>query len=237
MTSIYDAELLLVDDNPDLLRLLCEQLSGAGYHHIRTAATCAAARAAFDAAPPHLMVLDINLPDGDGFSLFRALRAKADVPALFLSARDADADRLFGLGLGADDYLTKPFLMQELLLRMQHILQRTYRAVLGRARTLPLGDCTVDLQDAAVQRADGTTLPLTATERALLQKLADNRGHIVTYDALCEAVWGADYYGYENSLNVHIRHLREKIEAEPGRPRWLTTVRGIGYRLTGEGGK
>ena len=158
-------------------------------------------------------------------------------PALFLSARDADADRLFGLGLGADDYLTKPFLMQELLLRMQHILQRTYRAVLGRARTLPLGDCTVDLQDAAVQRADGTTLPLTATERALLQKLADNRGHIVTYDALCEAVWGADYYGYENSLNVHIRHLREKIEAEPGRPRWLTTVRGIGYRLTGEGGK
>lgn len=93
------------------------------------------------------------------------------------------------------------------------------------------------MQDAAVQRADGTTLPLTATERALLQKLADNRGHIVTYDALCEAVWGADYYGYENSLNVHIRHLREKIEAEPGRPRWLTTVRGIGYRLTGEGGK
>ena len=101
MTSIYDAELLLVDDNPDLLRLLCEQLSGAGYHHIRTAATCAAARAAFDAAPPHLMVLDINLPDGDGFSLFRALRARADVPALFLSARDADADRLFGLGLSA----------------------------------------------------------------------------------------------------------------------------------------
>ena len=95
----------------------------------------------------------------------------------------------------------------------------------------------MDLQDAAVQRADGTTLPLTATERALLQKLADNRGHIVTYDALCEAVWGADYYGYENSLNVHIRHLREKIEAEPGHPRWLTTVRGIGYRLTGEGGK
>ena len=77
MTSIYDAELLLVDDNPDLLRLLCEQLSGAGYHHIRTAATCAAARAAFDAAPPHLMVLDINMPDGDGFSLFRALRAKS----------------------------------------------------------------------------------------------------------------------------------------------------------------
>ena len=237
MTTIYDAEILLVDDNPDLLTLITDNLHTAGYKTVRTAESCAAARAAFAAHRPALMILDINLPDGDGFGLFRALHEGNEVPALFLSARDADADRLFGLGLGADDYLTKPFLMQELLLRMQHILQRTYRAVLGRARTLPLGDCTVDLQYAAVQRADGTTLPLTATERALLQKLADNRGHIVTYDALCEAVWGADYYGYENSLNVHIRHLREKIEAEPGRPRWLTTVRGIGYRLTGEGGK
>lgn len=203
MTSIYDAELLLVDDNPDLLRLLCEQLSGAGYHHIRTAATCAAARAAFDAAPPHLMVLDINLPDGDGFSLFRALRARADVPALFLSARDADADRLFGLARGASQQLT-------------------------------LGDRIVQLNDALVQLPDGSALPLTATELALLRKLAENRGHIVTYDALCEAVWGADYYGCENSLNVHIRHLREKLEPLPGRPQFLRTVRGIGYKLAGE---
>ena len=118
MNTIYDAKLLLVDDNPDLLRLLCEQLTSAGYRSIRTAANCAAAKAAFEAETPELMVLDINLPDGDGFSLFRALRGRADVPALFLSARDADADRLFGLGLGADDYLTKPFLMQELLLRV-----------------------------------------------------------------------------------------------------------------------
>lgn len=180
MDTIYDAKILLVDDNAELLALLCEQLRGAGYGHIRTAQSCAAARACFAAEQPELMILDINLPDGDGFSLFRALRAKADVPALFLSARDADADRLFGLGLGADDYLTKPFLMQELLLR----------------------------------------------------KLAENRGHIVTYDALCAAVWGADYYGYENSLGVHIRHLREKLEAEPGAPQFLRTVRGIGYKLT-----
>lgn len=180
MDTIYDAKLLIVDDNAELLALLCEQLRGAGYGHIRTAQSCAAARTCFGAEQPELMILDINLPDGDGFSLFRALRAKADVPALFLSARDADADRLFGLGLGADDYLTKPFLMQELLLR----------------------------------------------------KLAENRGHIVTYDALCAAVWGADYYGYENSLGVHIRHLREKLEAEPGAPQFLRTVRGIGYKLT-----
>lgn len=210
MDTIYDAKLLIVDDNAELLALLCEQLRGAGYGHIRTAQSCAAARACFAAEQPELMILDINLPDGDGFSLFRALRAKADVPALFLSARDADADRLFGLGLGADDYLTKPFLMQELLLRER----------------------CVDLNDAIVTLPEGKTLTLTATELALLRKLAENRGHIVTYDALCAAVWGADYYGYENSLGVHIRHLREKLEAEPGAPQFLRTVRGIGYKLT-----
>lgn len=174
MNTIYDAKILIVDDNADLLALLCEQLRGAGYGKIRTAQSCGGARAAFAAGQPELMILDINLPDGDGFSLFRALRAKADVPALFLSARDADADRLFGLAL-------------------------------------------------------------TATELALLRKLAENRGHIVTYDAICDAVWGADYYGYENSLGVHIRHLREKLETEPGAPRFLRTVRGIGYKLTKEG--
>ena len=181
MNSIYEVRILIVDDNKDLLHLLCEQLSGAGYRHIQTAANCAAAKKLFAAEIPELMILDINLPDGDGFSLFRALHAKADVPALFLSARDADADRLFGLGLGADDYLTKPFLMQE-----------------------------------------------------LLRKLADNRGHIVTYDSLCSAVWGADYYGYENSLGVHIRHLRQKLEQDPNQPRCLLTVRGIGYKLVKE---
>ena len=236
MQTIYEVSILLVDDNPDLLALVSDSLRTAGYTRIRAAATCADARALFAAAPPELMILDINLPDGDGFTLLRQLHAAADVPALFLSARDADADRLLGLGLGADDYLTKPFLMQELLLRVQRILQRVYRAELRRAAPaeLILGPCCVNLADAAVYRPGSATLPLTATERALLQKLADNRGHIVTYDALCEAVWGADYYGYENSLNVHIRHLREKIEENASRPQWLLTVRGIGYKLAGE---
>lgn len=120
MTTIYDAAILLVDDNPDLLTLVTDNLRTAGYKSVCTAADCAAARAAFAAHRPDLMILDINLPDGDGFGLLRTLRTESDVPALFLSARDADADRLFGLGLGADDYLTKPFLMQELLLRLPH---------------------------------------------------------------------------------------------------------------------
>ena len=150
MRTIYDAKLLLVDDTPELLNLLCEHLRAAGYQSIATAENCASAREAFERQRPELMILDINLPDGDGFALFRQLRARADIPALFLSARDADADRLFGLGLGADDYLTKPFLMQELLLRVQHILQRAYRAELqrGDAGILKMGDRTEELSDA-----------------------------------------------------------------------------------------
>ena len=236
MTTIYDASILLVDDNPDLLTLVTDNLRTAGYKSVCTAADCAAARAAFAAHRPDLMILDINLPDGDGFSLFREIRGRSDIPILFLSARDADSDRLFGLGLGADDYMTKPFLMQELLLRISGILRRAYRGQLQRETALRLGERTVDLSDATVSSAGGT-VTLTATERAILQKLLDNRGHIVTYDALCEAVWGSDYYGCENSLNVHIRHLREKVEEQPSQPVWILTARGLGYKLAKEGTK
>ena len=228
MQDIFAARVLLVDDQPELLALVSGSLRQAGYRTVDTAAGCAEARACFAAHRPDVMILDINLPDGDGFSLFQELHRQADIPALFLSARDADADRLFGLGLGADDYLTKPFLTQELLLRLQGILRRAYR--LPGQRTVQIGPCVVRLGDAAAELA-GRTAALTATELTLLQKLADNRGHIVTFDALCQAVWGDGYYGYENALGVHIRHLREKVEVEPSRPRYLVTVRGLGYRL------
>lgn len=131
MQTIYDAKILIVDDNQDLLNLVTTALRSTGYNQLTACTGCAAAQAAFAANRPDLMILDINLPDGDGFTLFRTLHSMADIPALFLSARDADADRLFGLGLGADDYLTKPFLTQELLLRIQRILQRCFGANCG----------------------------------------------------------------------------------------------------------
>ena len=233
MHRIQDAHILLVDDHQALLALIVRALTEAGYVHLTMAETAAQAREVFARTTPDCVVLDINLPDGDGFSLFGEFRARSDVPVLFLSARDADADRLYGLGLGADDYLTKPFLTKELLLRIATILRRTYRAVPACEAPLRLGKITVDLADACVLRPSGR-LALTATERTLLLRLCENRGRIVTYDALCEAVWGAGYYGYENSLNVHIRHLREKIEADPSHPRFLVTARGLGYRLMKE---
>ena len=233
MQTIQDAKILIVDDSPELRNLLKEELNSAGYHHLSSADSVKAARQAIAEEMPELVILDINLPDGDGFSLFREIRAHSDVPILFLSARDADSDRLFGLGLGADEYMTKPFLMQELLLRVSGSLRRVYRGQLRWETVIRLGQCTVDFGDATVTNPGGT-VSLTATERTILQKLLDNRGRIVTYDALCEAVWGGDCYGYENSLNVHIRHLREKVEAQPSQPKWILTARGLGYRLAKE---
>lgn len=231
MDAVTDARVLLVDDSEELLSLLTAALSEVGFSRVDAAGSCKEARELFARTPPDLMVLDVNLPDGDGFSLLTELRARADVPALFLSARDADADRLFGLGLGADDYLTKPFLTRELILRMRGILRRAYRP--GRPERLTLGETRVDLRDALIVSPRGEAA-LTATELALLVKLAEERGHIVTFDALCERVWGAGYYGFENALNVHMRHLREKIEENPSKPRWIVTARGLGYKLSRE---
>ena len=233
MRKIEEARILLVDDNYELLELLRATLSNSGYTFISTALSVTATRKRLQEDTPELIVLDINLPDGDGFSLFREIRRQSEVPILFLSARDADHDRLYGLGLGADDYLTKPFLMQELLLRIQVILRRFYRSELRQTAIFSLDSSRINLQDATVTR-HGVTVSLTAMELSLLRKLYETRGHIVTFDALCEAAWGDNYYGYENALNVHIRHLREKIEENPSRPRWLLTVRGLGYKLREE---
>ena len=211
--------ILIVDDEAALQNMVKEILTQAGYE-TTSALTCAQALEQFRAAAPDAVLLDVNLPDGDGFSLF-------------LSARDEDADRLQGLGLGADDYITKPFLPQELLLRLHAVLRRVYRE---EAQTARLGDAEIDWGKCAVRR-NGAETALTAKEFALLRKLWDARGNIVTIDTLCAALWDGPLVGYENTLMVHIRRLREKIEADPSRPKYLLTVRGLGYRLSREGTK
>ena len=236
MEHLYEARILLVDDNPDILDMLKSILSRRGFRNIRAAGDCREARAAFGAFEPELMVLDIMLPDGDGFSLMRDFRLSSDAPVLFLSAKDEDNDRLLGLGLGADDYITKPFLPDELVLRLTAILKRTYFSSFRKKKegaVLRLGDRTVRLESGMVSTPDGE-VALTAKELALQKKLGENRGNIVTFDALSDAVWGENYYGYENTLMVHIRRLREKIEKNPSAPVWLVTVRGLGYRLAKE---
>ncbi len=233
MEHFYEPRFLLVDDNQDILDMLKNILTRRGFLSVRTALDCAHARTLFLEYQPQLVVLDIMLPDGDGFSLMRDFRLSSEAPVLFLSAKDEDNDKLLGLGLGADDYITKPFLPDELILRLTAILKRTYFSSFhaeSEDTRLVLGSRTVYLERGIVTTSDGE-LPLTAKELALLKKLRENRGNIVTFDALSDAVWGENYYGYENTLMVHIRRLREKIEENPSSPVWLLTVRGLGYKL------
>ena len=231
--EVHQARLLIVDDEPELRRMLLSILRGDGYADVHEAATAAEALAKARQLRPDAVILDVMLPDGDGFSLLRELRAFTQAPVLFLSARDEDEARLRGLGLGADDYITKPFLPQELLLRLHAVLRRVYRE---EAQTARLGDVEIDWGKSAVCR-NGVETALTAKEFTLLKKLWDARGNIVTIDALCAALWDGPLVGYENTLMVHIRRLREKIEADPSHPNYLLTVRGLGYRLSREGTK
>lgn len=235
MTDVLDCKILIVDDAPELRGMVSGILRREGFVQIVSAADCKEARRLFSQEKPDAVILDVSLPDGDGFFLMREFRADSDVPVLFLSARDADEDRLLGLGLGADDYITKPFLPRELTLRLRAVLTRAYFPVVLRRAQKPvfrLGETQIDFNSGAVvSKADRHTL--TAKEFALLEKLYENRGNIVTGDSLCRAAWGDDLYGYENTLMVHMRRLREKIEPEPSVPRYLITVRGLGYKLTG----
>lgn len=220
-------KILLVDDEPELLRLVESILTQDGYTQIRTAGTKRAALALCREWEPELAVLDVMLPDGDGYELLRELRTFSDIPALFLTARGEDEDKFQGLGLGADDYLVKPFLPRELLLRLGVILRRCYK---NDSPLVRLASCQIDFERALVIK-EQESLALTAKEYEILAALTRNAGRIVTIDQLCEAAWGDNPFGYENSLMAHIRRIREKIEENPSRPRSLLTVRGLGYKL------
>ncbi len=245
--DLHEYKIMVVDDEPALRKMVGEFLVGAGFMYVVYAGSCREAKEVCGREHPHLILLDVMLPDGDGFTLLQDLHRQSDVPVLFLSARDEDEDRLRGLGMGADDYITKPFLPKELILRVLAVLKRVYRIrdTSDKGRQILLGDIRVDLESGVVyrsnadgQRSDGSEpggkpeeVTLTAKEYAIVEKLAANRGKIVTIDALCEAVWQEGNYGYENTLIVHIRRLREKIEKDPSHPRHLLTVRGLGYKL------
>ena len=224
---LQDKKLLLVDDEPELLKMVTSILSDDGFRNIVTADSVKEGISAVQSEKPDLAVLDVMLPDGDGFSLMQQIREFSDVPVMFLTAKDEAEDKLAGLGLGADDYIAKPFLPQELLYRIYAVLRRCYKE---DTPLINLDSCTIDFSRAEVRKA-GKIIPLTAMEHIFLETLARNEGRIVTVDTLCEALWGDNPFGYENSLNAHVRRIREKIETDPSKPVSLITVKGLGYKL------
>lgn len=233
--STLSLPLLVVDDAPEIRALVRAVLEDAGYTDVAFASCASEALDSFEERKPAFALLDVMLPDGDGFALARTMRqADPSLPLMFLTAKDRPEDRVSGLVLGADDYLVKPFLTQELLLRISAILRRCYPAD-AASQTLVLDACTVDLDNAEVHRLDGSTVTLTAKEKTLLETLAHNAGRIVTMDSLKEALWGPASFGCENSLMTHVRRLREKIESNPSKPASLVTAKGIGYRLNVRG--
>jgi two-component system KDP operon response regulator KdpE len=217
---------LVVDDEPQILRALLTNLRGAGYD-VATAATAAQALTEAAIRPPDAVVLDLLLPDGSGRDVCRELRTWLAAPILVLSALGEEREKVEALDAGADDYVTKPFGMDELLARLRALLRRTAPP---SGPVLELGGLSVDLEKRLVLRR-GEPVQLTPTEFELLALFARNPGKLLTHGAILREVWGPAYRAESHYLHVYVSQLRRKLEEDPARPRLIVTEPGAGYRL------
>lgn len=208
---MYDKIILIVDDETDLLDALQSIFLRAGYKYILTATSGKTALKIWEEKQPDIIVLDVMMPEMDGFEVLKEIRKTSKVPVLMLTARGEADDKFRGFESGADDYLIKPFLPKELLFRVRAILKRVYPE---KDSSVYLDAATVNLEKAEVRRGD-KIFPLTAKELTLFFKLYQNAGRIVTTGSLCEAICGEFWQGYEKTLSTHLRHLREKLNMIP----------------------
>ena len=223
-------KVLIVDDEPDVRMLVATALSySSGPAEAVEAGDGDEALAAIREAKPDIVVLDLALPGRDGFSVLEELRKTSMLPVIVLTARGLEHDKIRGLELGADDYMTKPFSPRELVLRIQSVLRRSVPRD-RRTEVIERGDVRIDLAARQVSRA-GQEIRLTPTEFNLLTELAQRPGEAVSHEALLTKVWGPEYRTEGHYLKVYIGRLRDKIEADPSSPRLIQTVRGVGYRL------
>jgi DNA-binding response OmpR family regulator len=220
--------ILVVDDEPRIVELARDYLEHAGFRVI----TAGDGRAALDSARrdrPDLVVLDLGLPGLDGLDVTRELRRDGSIPIVMVTARDDELDKLLGLELGADDYLTKPFSPRELVARVKAVLRRTDRPV-DAADMIRVGELQLDVPRMRTEAA-GRSVELTPTEFTLLATLARQPGRIFTRSQLLDALHGVAFESYERAIDSHIKNLRRKLEPDPRQPRYVLTVYGVGYRL------
>ncbi len=238
MSKMKDKKILLVDDEVDILNLLEAVLKKEGFNNIYKTTLGYEAIKMCKQMAPDLIVLDIMLPDIDGFEVCRRLREFCLVPIIFLSAKDEDVDKLLGLGIGGDDYITKPFSPKEVAFRIKaHFRRSEYfnlKSKTEQKRIIRFGDIEID-EDRAEVRKNKKIVTLTNKEYKLLLFLAQNPNKILSKSQILDRVWGCDFEGYENTLMVHIRHLRQKLEEDPANPKHIVTVKGLGYKLVTEG--
>ncbi len=222
---------LVVDDEAAIVELVSYNLSREGFEVLVTADGAEALKMARKEAPD-LVILDVMLPSMSGLDVCRQLRRETEIPIILLTARKDEVDRVLGLELGADDYVTKPFSPRELVARVKAILRRSRgrEDESGDSHEISRTGLTVDLERREAS-LDGKTLHLTFTEFELLHILAKNPGRAFTRDDLLMRVWGQDFFGDARTVDVHVRHLREKLREDPQTPRFIETVRGVGYRF------
>ena len=223
--------ILVVDDEPKIVQLARDYLERAGYS-VLTAHDGKSTLAVVRAEKPDLIVLDLGLPQMDGLDVTRAIRKDSSVPIIILTARTEETDKLVGLELGADDYITKPFSPKELVARVRAVLRRTENAA-SSAETIRVADVELDLPRMRVTVGEHV-VELTPTEFQLLAALARQPGRIFTRAQLLDAVRGIAIESYERAIDAHIKNVRRKIEANPREPRYLLTVYGVGYKFADE---
>jgi DNA-binding response OmpR family regulator len=221
------ATILVVDDEPKISRLVRDYLERSGFA-VLTAIDGREALMRVRIERPDLVILDLGLPQLDGLDVTRQLRRDGDLPIIMLTARDDETDKLIGLELGADDYVTKPFSPRELVARVRAVLRRHERS--GVDERLIAGSLVLDVPRMRLE-VDGRPIELTATEFALLAAMARQPGRVFTRSQLLDAIHGVAFESYERAIDAHVRNIRRKIEAEPHEPRHLLTVYGVGYRL------
>ncbi len=222
-------KILLVEDEKTLAKALKFSLEKEGFI-VSVAYDGEEALKAAGREEPQLIILDLMLPKIDGFEVCRTIRRDSQVPIIMLTARDEDIDKILGLELGADDYMTKPFNTRELLSRIRAILRRTARHSFTGNKVVRIGDIEIDLIKHRVN-VKGREVSLTSKEYALLSFLASSPGRVFSRDLLLEEIWGYEYCGDARTVDVHIRHLREKIEEFPAEPFYILTVWGTGYKF------
>lgn len=224
-------KIMIVDDEPDILELLEKSLAVEGFHNIIKIDNGLSAVSSCKELQPDIIILDVMLPGIDGYEVCKRIRSFSYSPILFLSSKNDELDKILGLAIGGDDYVTKPFSPKEVAFRVKAQLRRTeYKRLPTKAQTIKVGALRIDLEGCRVIK-DGTEVELTAREYELLQYMAQNLGRVISRERLYEAVWGEDSCGCDNTIMVHIRHLREKIENNSAFPEYLITMKGLGYKL------
>lgn len=228
-------KILVVDDEPMIVESVSYNLKQEGYD-VMTATDGETGLKLAENGDFDLILLDLMLPGMDGMEICRTLRKTSEIPIIMLTAKEGEIDRVLGLELGADDYVTKPFSMRELMARVKRVLKRsvvnleTAGVVAGHDQSIISGRLEIDLLGHEVT-VNGVVVNLSSKEFELLKVLASHPGQVLTREQLLDLVWGNDFYGDTRTVDVHIRWLREKIEADPGNPEYILTVRGVGYKF------